>query len=230
MPSFLTTMYAFALSNLPVLAQFAVLLGAIGLFFGWLAGRFAGTKAANVFSIIAAGTIDVLKIVDEFIAFCGGQPPLMGRKRTTRGPFDNSATVPTVTLKAPDSGKLPGMKRLSIFAFVGCLTLAPFVIVNCALVVPTANEIACLSGQLASNPNSTPAQYMQQCGITTLALLEQALSILANSFAASPTSDAGVAGVLPDVSPRISPDVRAIMLDRITTLQNRLSVIDAGSK
>ena len=193
MPTFITTLYAFVASNLPLFVQIAVLLAAIGAFFGWLAGRYPGTKAANVFAVIAAYTIDVMKIVDEGIAFFGGQPPMLGRKRTTlmRGPFDNTSGVPQVNLR----GFVPWIG----VALASFLVLA-MVMGACAnlpsTITATANEAACVTADIDKTPAATFEQLVTDCGLDTLALAEQ---IVADVLEAEkkPIADGAVGLALP---------------------------------
>ena len=189
MPTFITTLYAFIAANLPFFVQIAVLLASIGAFFGWLAGRFAGSKAANVFAIIAAYTIDVMKIVDEVISLFGGQPPMLGRRRTTKGPFDDVITPATPVIDlgkkpSPDSTKKINVPefRLGVLAPFGFAIVVTFLIslvmmVACAnlpaTITATANEVACVTAQIDQNASPTFESLVSACGLDSLTLAEQ---------------------------------------------------------
>lgn len=203
---------------------------AVGTLFGVLEKYLPG-KWGNAAGTIAGVLIDVVKIGAQLYALLGGQPPSspMG-KRLTRGVFDDTtgSGPPIVLGKKPSADSFVmvqrRMRRLA-FAFAFSLLLGLGANACKSLEVPTANEVACVAGLIASDPNAAPADYLAKCGIATLNLLAQVLEILGIQFAPA-GHDAGagqVAGPL---------DVQAIMSARVATLHNRVALLlaDGGAQ
>jgi len=157
---------------------------------GTLAGvveKYTTGKASNIAGVIAGTLVDIVKIAGQIYALLGGQPPTspMG-KRLTRGVFDDTTGNGPPIVLGKDSGKLPGMKMIALVAAVVIGVGA------CKLVAPTAAEVACVSGQIAQDPNIDPQTLLTKCALPSLDLLEQIVELVLGQFTTAQASDAGL--------------------------------------
>lgn len=242
---------------LQFLVLLAAIFLAIGAFCGWMQNRLAAwPKWSAFFGLGAAASADLVKFIDNVAILLSKIPPMLGRRKpkaSTKkagGPFDDTSDGGIANLKARRrSGGLLAwagvlLVAYTIFAF-GMIAGhrvhdtanwdAPTagVLEGCGgtfkpLVAPTAKDAACVAGELASDPNAGPADYLAKCGIATLDVLAQIVDIVAQQFlATAPPAMAGDGG--PNL--RGTLDVHAMMLARAQTLRSRVAMLlDGGTQ